>query len=214
MQKRSIHSYAWIKICTPEAAALIAEKAAANGFNHAVIPMRDHATIHPQEIARVFGARKVTPVVTATQLPDADLSSLDPDIPSAEWSDHLRPCSARPKMPRRTRAVRSPRHASRNSPPKPNPWASGATEILNCYETSMFNTVDDALAFLKMSGSDNLFLHLDTFHMNIKERDMLAALKRAFPHLVYFELDQNDRGLLDKAAIDVGPMLTFLKENG
>ncbi|KAA0697915.1 sugar phosphate isomerase/epimerase [Neorhizobium sp. P12A] len=230
--KKSIHSYAWIKVWTPKAAGDVAPKAAAKGFNHVVIPMRDHSTIHPADIARIFGSHDLTPVATATQIADADISSLDPEIRRRGMDRHR----ASLRLARDMGAyhmggiIYGLFGKAGNAATDENRKAAAealailaaeaktmgvrlAMEILNRYETSMFNTVADAVAFLKMSSSDNLFLHLDTFHMNMEETDMMAALKRALPYLKYFELDQNDRGLLDRGAIDFGPMLRFLKEN-
>lgn len=231
--KKSIHSYAWIRGWTAEATAYVAPRAAAKGFDHVVIPMRDHAAIHPDEIARIFGAHGITPVVTATQLPDADISSLDADIRARGMERHR----ASLRLARDMGAYHmggilyglfgKPDAAANDEQRKVSAEALAvlaeeakpmglrlAMEILNRYETGMFNTVEDALAFLRTSGSDNLFLHLDTFHMNIEEADMMAALRKALPYLVYFELDQNDRGLLDRGGIDFGPMLRLLKESG
>jgi D-psicose/D-tagatose/L-ribulose 3-epimerase len=53
-------------------------------------------------------------------------------------------------------------------------------------------------------------LHLDTFHMNIEEANPLDAIEQALPHLAYFELDQNHRGLPDRGAIDFTPILATL----
>jgi D-psicose/D-tagatose/L-ribulose 3-epimerase len=61
-----------------------------------------------------------------------------------------------------------------------------------------------------MIGSDNVRLHLDTFHMNIEETDPLAGIEQALPHLAYFELDQNHRGRPDRGAIDFTPLLAAL----
>jgi len=231
--KKSIHSYAWIKIWTPEAVDVVAPKASAKGFNHVVIPMRDHTTIHPEKIATVFGAHGITPVVTATQLPDADISNLDPEIRRRGLDRHRASLKLARDMgayhmggiiyglfgkaefaatdEHRKVAAESLAILAQEAKPM---GIRLAMEILNRYETNMFNTVDDATTFVKLSGSDNLFLHLDTFHMNMEETDMLAALKRALPYLVYFEMDQNDRGLLDRGAIDFGPMLQVLKDSG
>ncbi|NLR99857.1 sugar phosphate isomerase/epimerase [Rhizobium sp. P38BS-XIX] len=231
--KKSIHSYAWIPGWSPEAVEYVAPKAAAKGFNHVVIPMRDHAAIHPSEIARVFDAQGITPVVTATQLPDADISSLDPDIRKRGLDRHRASLKLARDMgayhmggiiyglfgKADAAATDAQRKVAADSlailADEAKPMGIRlAMEILNRYETNMFNTVDDAIAFVKLSGSDNLFLHLDTFHMNMEEADMAAALKRALPYLVYFEMDQNDRGLLDRGAIDFGPLLQILKESG
>lgn len=231
--KKSIHSYAWIKIWTAEAVEIVAPKAAAKGFNHVVIPMRDHAAIRPAEIARVFRAHGITPVVTATQLPDADISSLDADIRKRGLERHRASLKLARDMGAyhmggiiyglfgkadaaatdEHRKVAAEALATLAEEAKPM-GVRLAMEILNRYETNMFNTVDEAVAFVRRSGSDNLFLHLDTFHMNMEETDMVAALKRALPYLVYFEMDQNDRGLLDRGAIDFTPMLQVLKDSG
>ncbi|TWF59253.1 sugar phosphate isomerase/epimerase family protein [Neorhizobium alkalisoli] len=231
--KKSIHSYAWIKVWAADAVELVAPKAAAKGFNHVVIPMRDHTTINPAEIDRVFSAHDITPVVTATQTLDADISSLDPEIRRRGLDRHRASLKlardmgayhmggiiygvfgkAEAAATDENRKVAAEALATLAEDAKPMGLRL-AMEILNRYETNMFNTVDEAIAFVKMSGSDNLFLHLDTFHMNMEETDMLAALKRALPYLVYFEMDQNDRGLLDRGAIDFHPMLQVLKDSG
>jgi D-psicose/D-tagatose/L-ribulose 3-epimerase len=231
--KKSIHSYAWIKVWAADAVELVAPKAAAKGFNHVVIPMRDHTTINPAEIDKVFSAHGITPVVTATQTPDADISSLDPEIRRRGLDRHRASLKlardmgayhmggiiygvfgkAEAAATDENRKVAAEALATLAEEAKPMGLRL-AMEILNRYETNMFNTVDEAIAFVKTSGSDNLFLHLDTFHMNMEETDMLAALKRALPYLVYFEMDQNDRGLLDRGAIDFRPMLQVLKDSG
>ncbi len=54
-----------------------------------------------------------------------------------------------------------------------------ALEPLNRFETSLINTVDQALEVVDAVDSDALGLCLDTFHMNIEERDPAAAADRA-----------------------------------
>jgi D-psicose/D-tagatose/L-ribulose 3-epimerase len=233
MEKRSIHSFCWISGWGPDSAEFVAPRAASAGFNHVVVPLRDHSVIDPDVIARTFNRYGVTAVVSANQLPEADISSLDPTIRQSGMERHR----ASFRLARDMGAIhvggityglfgKAERPASDESR-KHSADALGtlaeeakpmgfrvAMEILNRYETNMLNTVDQGLAFLKIAGSDNLYLHLDTFHMNIEEVDMMEALKKALPHLAYFELDQNDRGLLDRGLIDFQPMLAFLKNAG
>ncbi|TIP83772.1 MAG: sugar phosphate isomerase/epimerase, partial [Mesorhizobium sp.] len=45
-------------------------------------------------------------------------------------------------------------------------------EIVNRFESNLLNTAAQGLAFIEDTGSDNIFLHLDTFHMNIEEADI------------------------------------------
>src|SRR5579883_1125025 len=47
-----------------------------------------------------------------------------------------------------------------------------AVEPLNRFETDLVNTVDQALRLLGDVGAENVGLLLDTFHMNIEEKDI------------------------------------------
>jgi D-psicose/D-tagatose/L-ribulose 3-epimerase len=76
-------------------------------------------------------------------------------------------------------------------------------EIVNRYETAMMNTATRGMEFAALSGSEHLLLHLDTFHMNIEERDPLTAVRIALPRLAYLEIGQNDRGELRGGRIDL-----------
>jgi D-psicose/D-tagatose/L-ribulose 3-epimerase len=70
-----------------------------------------------------------------------------------------------------------------------------AIEPLNRFETDLINTVDQAVAFVRRIGQDNVGLLLDTFHMNIEERSIPDALRRAKGHLFHFHACANDRGV-------------------
>ena len=41
-------------------------------------------------------------------------------------------------------------------------------EPVNRYESNLINTASQAMDFIKLSESDNLFVHLDSYHMNIE----------------------------------------------
>lgn len=77
-----------------------------------------------------------------------------------------------------------------------------AVEPLNRFETSLFNTVEQAMAFVEAVDHPSLGLLLDTFHMNIEERDLGAAILRAGKHLVHFHACGNDRGAPGNDGID------------
>jgi len=69
-----------------------------------------------------------------------------------------------------------------------------AVEPLNRFETDFINTVDQAMNFLSRVDMDNVGLLLDTFHMNIEEIDIAAAIRRAGSKLFNFHACSNDRG--------------------
>lgn len=69
-----------------------------------------------------------------------------------------------------------------------------AMEPLNRFETDFLNTVDQGLELIADVGSPALTLLLDTFHMNIEEKSIPAAIRKAGPHLGHFHACGSDRG--------------------
>jgi D-psicose/D-tagatose/L-ribulose 3-epimerase len=67
-------------------------------------------------------------------------------------------------------------------------------EPLNRFETDFINTCDQALKMIAAVGSPALKLHLDTFHMNIEEKDQAAAIRKAGKKLGHFHACGSDRG--------------------
>lgn len=76
-------------------------------------------------------------------------------------------------------------------------------EPVNRYESYMVNTLDQGAELIRMAGGRNLFLHMDTFHMNIEEADITATIQRNAPLLGYAHLADNHRGLLGTGTFDV-----------
>ena len=67
-------------------------------------------------------------------------------------------------------------------------------EPLNRFETDFLNTCDQGLRLIKAVGSPALKLHLDTFHMNIEEKNQAAAIRKAGKLLGHFHACGSDRG--------------------
>ena len=67
-------------------------------------------------------------------------------------------------------------------------------EVLNRFEGYLLNTVSQGLTLLAEVGSPAIKLHLDTFHLNIEEDDIGAAIKAAGPQLGHFHCSANHRG--------------------
>lgn len=84
-------------------------------------------------------------------------------------------------------------------------------EPLNRFETDFINTVDQGLKMIKAVGSPALKLHLDTFHMNIEEKDQAAAIRKAGKHLGHFHACGSDRGTPGNDHIDWKPIAAALK---
>ncbi len=75
-------------------------------------------------------------------------------------------------------------------------------EPLNRFETDFINTCDQGLQMLKEVDSKVLKLHLDTFHMNIEEKDQAKAIRKAGRRLAHFHACGCDRGTPGNDHID------------
>ena len=87
-------------------------------------------------------------------------------------------------------------------------------EVLNRYETSLVNTAAQAVAYVGLSGSEHLRIHLDTFHMAVEEADISEAIRIAMPALGYLELGQSGRGPLSTGALDIPEIVRSALDDG
>jgi D-psicose/D-tagatose/L-ribulose 3-epimerase len=69
-----------------------------------------------------------------------------------------------------------------------------AIEPLNRFETSLINTVEQALEVVASVDSPALGVLLDTFHMNIEEKDPAASARAAAGQIVHVQACGTDRG--------------------
>lgn len=76
-------------------------------------------------------------------------------------------------------------------------------EPVNRYESYMVNTLDQAAAMIRDAGGRNMFVHMDTFHMNIEEGDITAAIHRNADLLGYAHVADSNRGMLGGGHFDL-----------
>ena len=69
-----------------------------------------------------------------------------------------------------------------------------AIEPLNRFETDLINTAEQCERLVNEVGLKNVGFHLDSFHMNIEEKNSYDAIKRAGNRLYHFHACENDRG--------------------
>jgi len=87
-------------------------------------------------------------------------------------------------------------------------------EPLNRFETDFLNTCDQGLRLVKAVNSPAVKLHLDTFHMNIEEKNQAAAILKAGKHLGHFHACGTDRGTPGNDSLDWKPIVAALKKIG
>lgn len=67
-------------------------------------------------------------------------------------------------------------------------------EPVNRYETFLVNTADQAISLIERIGEENVFLHLDTYHMNIEENSFSEPIRTAGELVGYIHLSESHRG--------------------
>ena len=87
-----------------------------------------------------------------------------------------------------------------------------AVEPINRYESFLVNNVDQGLRFVSEVGSPVVRIHLDTFHMNIEEKDPAEAVRKAGELLVNMHLSDSNRQAVGYGHTDFGAMMKTLRD--
>lgn len=89
-----------------------------------------------------------------------------------------------------------------------------AVEPINRYETDFFNTVDETIRFIKKFKCKNLRILLDTFHMNIEEKNFITPIQKAKNYLSHFHIADSNRRYPGEGHIDFSMIIEELKKIG
>jgi D-psicose/D-tagatose/L-ribulose 3-epimerase len=87
-------------------------------------------------------------------------------------------------------------------------------EPCNRYETHLLNTARQTADIIERVGKDNVFIHLDTYHMNIEEVSMAEGFADAGLHLGYVHLSESNRGVPGRGMINWPAVFDGLKAIG
>jgi len=223
----------WMTGWQPGIAERVVERIARIGYRRIVVVLRDPHTYRTAGIRDLVERHGLRVMTNTNQTPDEDISSDDPAIRS-RGIDRLRRAialSAELGSDRLTGVLYGPLGKAA----RPPGWAAIArtakilgdlaeeaassgvgllVEVVNRYETPMLNTARQAMDFVAASGSERLGVHLDVFHMNIEEDDMIAAVAEALPRLGYLEIEQNHRGELRRGHIALPELLAGIVAAG
>jgi D-psicose/D-tagatose/L-ribulose 3-epimerase len=87
-------------------------------------------------------------------------------------------------------------------------------EPLNRFETDVANTTRHGLTLVEEVGSPALGVMLDTFHMNMEDPDIPAAIRAAGSRLVHFQANENNRGFVGTGHLDWTAIARALADAG
>lgn len=85
-------------------------------------------------------------------------------------------------------------------------------EPINRYESYVCNTAENVLNLINKTNKDNLFLHLDTFHMNIEENNFYNPIILAEKKLKHVHITESHRGMLGEGTVNWAELFNALKE--
>ncbi len=196
------------------------------GYRRVVVVLRDPWTFDTTGIADTVGGAGLEPLTNTNQTPTEDVSSDDPAVRDAGiarlrraielsvelGSDALTGVNfgvlGKASAPVSAQAFdRTAKVMGQLADEAAAVGVRLVVEVVNRYETNLFNTARRAMEFTDASGSQALGIHLDVFHMNIEEDDMVAAVELALPRLAYLEIEQNHRGELTRGHVDLDAFL-------
>lgn len=84
-------------------------------------------------------------------------------------------------------------------------------EVMNHYESDYLNRIGQGLELLDRIGSPHVQLHIDTYHMNIEEQDIGAAIREAQGRICHVHVADNDRWYVGHGHYDFAETVRALK---
>ncbi len=209
------------------------DRVAAAGYDGAEISLVADAETDIKKIARAAAAANIDVVCSTGLTPQLDISSVDRDVREA-GKRHLRRSLEQaaelgspilggvtyaPWMVLREQGLGESRKRSAEALGEVAEVASQlhvdlCLEVLNRFETSMFNTVAECLTFIDSIGQPSVLVEIDTFHMNIEEDDLGAAVRLAGDRLGHVQVAANNRRPPQFGHIDWPAFRTALDATG
>jgi D-psicose/D-tagatose/L-ribulose 3-epimerase len=216
-----IHALVWVGDTGPASVERAIYQTVASGYDILEFSLHDSVSINRDKTRELLTANGIQVACSRGLAPDADISSDDPAIVArgaALLHESLRVThdiggifltgalysafgkAAQPLTPTgRDNVVGVLRELAADAAPLD---VKLGLEICNRYETNVVNTARDCLRLADDIGADNVLIHLDTYHMNIEENDLVAPVLEVGDRLGYVHIGENHRGYLGSGHID------------
>ena len=194
------------------------------GFDAIEICIEDPGQLNPHRLAQYIQEAQCLPLICGAFGPDRDISSEDERIRQS-GIDYLKTCIDYAGIIG-SELVSGPMYSAtgktrlQSAEEKQRQWSWAvenmkivadyaeergvrlAFEPLNRFETDFINTVEQGLELIEKVGSEQVGFLLDTFHMNIEEKNMSNAIRLAGDRIYNFHACENDRGTPGTGHID------------
>jgi len=221
MDKLGIHAFVWTGSSAQKDLEKAVETSHDLGYKLIEFPRLDPKSFDVPALAKLLQARGMGIVVTMGLPADADISGEDPEaVKRGEAVLREAVSVARDLGAKKLGGIIFSVHGKYYTMPTAKGWQNsvdairkladvGKTagvsinlEVVNRFETNLLNTTAQGLKFIDDTGSDNVFLHLDTFHMNIEEASPSDAIRAAGRKLGYFHIGESNRGYLGAGTVN------------
>lgn len=231
-----VNTWVWDSPLTDDALAALAPRVRDWGFDVIELPVEDLGDWDPGRARTLLDDLGLGATVCLVMAPGRDLVAAEPaavratqdylrgvvDVAAAVGADVIGgpAYAATGRTWRMTAAERDAAYAElaeHLSPVVDHARQAGlriAVEPLNRYETSLINTVDQALRALEPLPVEGCGLLLDLYHMNIEEQDVAAAVRRAGERIAHVQVCANDRGAPGADHLDWPALLAALDDVG
>ncbi|MER8480381.1 sugar phosphate isomerase/epimerase [Mesorhizobium sp. M1163] len=233
MSRIGIHSFVWSASSTQSDLERTLANTSEAGFDLIEFSYLDPANVDIDGLAKRIADLGLGVAISIGLPADGDISSADKTI-AAHGVEILKRTIAltRDLGGQKVAGILSTSHGLQSEAPTRDQWnrsagtlaevaetakSAGVTlnlEIVNRFESNLLNTAAQGMAFLEDSGSDNIFLHLDTFHMNIEEADVGLAIRNAAKKIGYVHIGESHRGFLGAGNIDFAGVFDALTAIG
>lgn len=212
-----VNAWIWISpFTTDEESLKVIDKAKKMGFDSFEFGLEDLSHVDPAKLKSRLEANGMKCVICGAFGPDRDLTHEDASVRQNSLDYITKAAEVCAKSGAKVlggpmySAVGKRRHVSADQ--KKKEWDLAvqglkqaakraedqgillAVEPLNRFETDLINTAEQCEKLVNDIGAKNVGFHLDSFHMNIEEKDSGAAIKRAGNRLYHFHACENDRG--------------------
>jgi D-psicose/D-tagatose/L-ribulose 3-epimerase len=210
------NTWIWVSPLTDERLASLAPRVRAFGFDAIELPIEDLGDWDPGRARELLHSHQLSATTCAVMSPGRDLISGDTAVVESTQA-YLRggidaaaavaaktfagpiysPVGKTWAMDRSERATAVKRLVENLRPVAVHAAERGVTlaiEPLNRFETSFMNTAEQVMEVVDRIASPSIGVLLDTFHMNIEERDPAHAIRTCGRHLAHFHACGCDRG--------------------